>query len=77
MRIGKKPVSEDPVLFVGGNCSLQGFDVQGNEVFWTVSGDNVQAIAFCDVDSDGTEELVVGSDDYCIRLFRQVRYALR
>lgn len=30
-----------PVCIVGGNCSITGFDYDGEERFWTVSGDNV------------------------------------
>jgi Bardet-Biedl syndrome 2 protein len=35
---------------MAGNCSIQGFDEQGNEAFWTVTGDNVTTMIFCDVD---------------------------
>ena len=44
---------------VGGNCSVQGFDAEGTEVFWTVTGDNVSAIAFCDVNEDGNKEVCI------------------
>ena len=27
---------EKPLAVVGGNCSLQGFDHEGNDPFWTV-----------------------------------------
>ncbi|KAG1676464.1 hypothetical protein FOA52_002284 [Chlamydomonas sp. UWO 241] len=59
-----------PVVIVGGNCSIQGFDSKGKETFWTVTGDNVGAMAFCDVDGDGRHELLVGSDDFDIRIFQ-------
>ena len=39
-----------PVVIVGGNCNITGFDGDGEERFWTVSGDNVQSIAFLDFD---------------------------
>jgi len=61
---------ETPLALVGGNCSIQGFDSTGNEAFWTVTGDNVSTMAFCDVDEDGELELLVGSDDFEIRVFR-------
>ena len=61
---------ESPLALVGGNCSIQGFDSTGNEAFWTVTGDNVSTMAFCDVDEDGELELLVGSDDFEIRVFR-------
>lgn len=38
---------------------MQGFDSGGEEQFWTVAGDQVTSLAFCDVDKDGTMELVV------------------
>uniref|UniRef100_A0A7S0L2Q7 Bardet-Biedl syndrome 2 protein homolog n=1 Tax=Coccolithus braarudii TaxID=221442 RepID=A0A7S0L2Q7_9EUKA len=60
----------EPLALVGGNCSIQGFDHEGNEAFWTVTGDNVSAMTFCDVDEDGQLELLVGSDDFEIRVFR-------
>ena len=35
---------KNPLLFVGGNCSIVGFDRSGSEEFWTVTGDNVSSI---------------------------------
>ena len=55
---------------MGGNCSILGFDIDGEERFWTVSGDNVQCLSFLDFNSDGQEELVAGSDDFAIRVFK-------
>lgn len=40
------------------------------EKFWTVTGDNVSALAFCDAEEDGKNELLVGSDDFAIRIFQ-------
>ena len=62
--------AESPLVFVGGNCSIQGYDSRGAEKFWTVTGDNVAAMTFCDVDGDGRNELLVGSDDFDIRVFQ-------
>jgi Bardet-Biedl syndrome 2 protein len=56
-------------VYAGGNCSVLGFKNTGAEIFWTVSGDNVTALALCDVNNDGLNELIVGSDDYEIRFF--------
>jgi len=47
-----------------------GFDKDGDEALWTVTGDNVSSLALCDVDNDGHDELIVGSDDFEIRVFR-------
>jgi len=68
--IGQFGMSDKPLAVVGGNCSIQGFDGNGGEKFWTVTGDNVGAMAFCDVDGDGRQELLVGSDDFDIRIFQ-------
>jgi Bardet-Biedl syndrome 2 protein len=59
-----------PVLVVGGNCSILGFNNEGSEVFWTVNSDNVSSLAFSDIDSDGIVQLIVGSEDYEIRIFK-------
>ncbi|XP_054272128.1 Bardet-Biedl syndrome 2 protein homolog [Macrosteles quadrilineatus] len=60
-----------PLALVGGNCSIQGFDWQGNDPFWTVTGDNVRSLALVDFDHDGQNELVVGSDDFELRIFKE------
>ena len=42
---------------MGGNCSIQGFDWQGNDPYWTVTGDNVRSISLLDIDQDGDNEV--------------------
>ena len=68
--IGKLGGATNPLVVAGGNCSVLGFDFEGTEAFWTVTADNISSLAICDVDSDGMHELVVGSDDYEIRIFK-------
>lgn len=58
------------MVFVGGDCSLQGFDQSGTEQFWTVVGGSATSMMFADVDRDGKDELIVGSDDFEIRAFQ-------
>eukprot|EP01006_Ploeotia_vitrea_P021632 TRINITY_DN54054_c0_g1_i1.p1 TRINITY_DN54054_c0_g1~~TRINITY_DN54054_c0_g1_i1.p1 ORF type:complete len:720 (-),score=84.74 TRINITY_DN54054_c0_g1_i1:1591-3750(-) len=70
MSFGKVGSIENNLAIVGGNCSIQGFDSEGNEEFWTVTGDNVTALALIDIDEDGQNELLVGSEDYEIRIFQ-------
>lgn len=58
------------VALVGGNCSILGFDKTGEDIFWTVSGDNVSALAFGNVENRDKLDILVGSEDYAIRVFR-------
>ncbi|KAJ9522355.1 hypothetical protein QJQ45_008170 [Haematococcus lacustris] len=58
------------LALVGGNCTIQGYDSAGSEILWTVTGDNVSSMTLCDVDGDGQPELLVGSDDFDLRVFR-------
>lgn len=60
----------EPLVIAGGNCSITGFDSSGNDTFWTVAGDNVRSLESVDIDFDGQHELIVGSDDYSIRMFK-------
>ncbi|KAJ1450562.1 ciliary BBSome complex subunit 2 [Pelagophyceae sp. CCMP2097] len=55
----------EPLVLVGGNCSVVGFDVDGVEKFWTVAGDTVSAVCMA---NDG--DLLVGSDDFEVKVFR-------
>ncbi|XP_066541115.1 Bardet-Biedl syndrome 2 protein homolog isoform X2 [Hoplias malabaricus] len=62
---------QSPLAIIGGNCALQGFDYEGNDQFWTVTGDNVRSLVLCDFTGDGKNELLVGSEDFDIRVFRE------
>jgi Bardet-Biedl syndrome 2 protein len=68
---GKLSALSQPLVLTGGNCSVLGFDNSGNEAFWTVTSDNISSLGLCDIDNDGKMELLVGSDDFEIRIFRQ------
>ncbi|KAK2848035.1 hypothetical protein Q7C36_009717 [Tachysurus vachellii] len=69
--LGKLGNIQSPLAIVGGNCALQGFDCEGNDQFWTVTGDNVRSMVLCDFTGDGKNELLVGSEDFDIRVFRE------
>ncbi|XP_071957615.1 BBSome complex member BBS2-like [Antedon mediterranea] len=69
--IGKLGSIEAPLAIAGGNCALQGYDIDGNDLFWTVTGDNVCSLALTDFNDDGKDELIVGSEDYDIRVFQE------
>ncbi|KAK1785417.1 hypothetical protein P4O66_018251, partial [Electrophorus voltai] len=69
--LGKLADIQSPLAIVGGNCAIQGFDYGGNDQFWTVTGDNVRSLVLCDFTGDGKNELLVGSEDFDIRVFRE------
>lgn len=69
--IGTLGTINSRLAICGGNCALQGFDIEGNDMFWTVTGDNVCSLALCDFAGEGMSELIVGSEDYDIRVFRE------
>lgn len=62
--------SHEPMLLVGGNCSIMGFDAEGKEKFWTVTGDNVTSMMISDINNDGLKELLVGSEDFELRIYQ-------
>jgi Bardet-Biedl syndrome 2 protein len=68
--LGHVPASESLVCVVGGMCSILAFDHEGSELFWTVTGDNVSALAFCDVNDDGVQEMICGTEDFEMRVYR-------
>lgn len=69
--IGKLGDISATMAIVGGNCSIQGYDMEGNENFWTVTGDNVCSLTLLDFTGNSQNELIVGSEDYDIRVFRE------
>ncbi|XP_050519703.1 Bardet-Biedl syndrome 2 protein homolog isoform X2 [Daktulosphaira vitifoliae] len=71
--IGKLGTMKNPSIIIGGNCAVQVFDYKGNEILWTVTGDNVRSIIVIDINLNGFNELLVGSDDYEIREFKDDR----
>lgn len=55
--IGNIESYPNPILIIGGNCSIQGFDWRGQEVFWTVTGDYVRSMVLVDINLDGVNEV--------------------
>mmetsp|Transcript_9454 Transcript_9454/g.21644 ORF Transcript_9454/g.21644 Transcript_9454/m.21644 type:complete len:710 (+) Transcript_9454:98-2227(+) len=66
--VGSVQGQTSPLCLVGGNCSIQGFDHEGEEQFWTVAGDMVGALIVADINGDGQNEVIIGSDDNEIRV---------
>ena len=55
--VGVTSDNKEPMVYVGGNCSIQGFNSKGEDMFWTVTGDNVLSLMIFDFDSDGQNEV--------------------
>ncbi|VDK75096.1 unnamed protein product [Litomosoides sigmodontis] len=62
--------AHEKVILCGGNCAVWGLDVEGKDAFWTVTGDNVLSLCLSDIDNDGINELIVGSENFDIRIFK-------
>ena len=61
---------ESPLVLTGGNLSLTGFNIEEDDQFWTVTGDVANTMAILDFDMDNEKELLVGSEDYSIRVYK-------
>jgi Bardet-Biedl syndrome 2 protein len=59
-----------PIIVFGCGTTIWGIDQQGRDLFWTALGDEVNAIAICDVDGDGINELLVGTNGMEIKAFK-------
>ena len=68
--IGANKTRPDILVFVGSHCSIQAFNHTGDDVYWNITGDNVQSICFCDLDDDDNTELIVGCEDNNIIIFK-------
>ena len=60
-------VDRTNTIYVGSNCAILGYDTNGEEVFWTVSGDVVTAM--CEAEMNGNMSLIAASNDLVIRVF--------
>ncbi|KAK9738481.1 Ciliary BBSome complex subunit 2, N-terminal [Popillia japonica] len=69
LTLGNFKDSKAPIILVGGNSSVHGFDHAGNEMFWTAIGDVVTSLILMDYNKDGFNELIASSEDYNIRVY--------
>ena len=70
MAFGATANSSEQLTFVGGNCSVLGFDSEGTEKFWTVTSDVVTSLATTKWKNGEFDALLAGSEDYEIRVFK-------
>ncbi|KAL0207004.1 hypothetical protein P9112_012715 [Eukaryota sp. TZLM1-RC] len=60
----------DTAVVVGGSCSVQGFDANGDETFWTVASDDVTCVE--SINYDGNQEIIAGCADGYIRVYNNI-----
>ncbi|XP_050082782.1 Bardet-Biedl syndrome 2 protein homolog [Anopheles aquasalis] len=58
-------------LIVGGNAVVRGYDSEGNELFWLITAGSVISLLLIDIDKDEQNELIIGTDDGCIRIYKK------
>ncbi|XP_062545338.1 Bardet-Biedl syndrome 2 protein homolog [Armigeres subalbatus] len=58
-------------LIVGGNAIIKGFNSEGTEILWLITAGAVNALLLMDIDKDGQNELIVGTDDGCIKMYKR------
>ncbi|XP_043588448.1 Bardet-Biedl syndrome 2 protein homolog isoform X1 [Bombus pyrosoma] len=69
--VGKLSWLPNQVAIVGGNSSITVLDSQGTEIFWTVLGGIVTSLAVFDFDGDDENELVIGTRDFEIKVYKK------
>eukprot|EP00045_Choanoeca_perplexa_P013318 m.150699 g.150699 ORF g.150699 m.150699 type:complete len:743 (-) comp16318_c0_seq4:57-2285(-) len=70
--LGRFNEESEPVVIIGGSCSIYGYNHAGEDTYWTVTGDNVSALAMAPVlNVDREHELIVGSEDFDLRIFNK------
>jgi Bardet-Biedl syndrome 2 protein len=60
-----------PLVLVGGSCTVQGYDRNGADAYWTSTGDNVSCLCVSAATASSPAELCVGSEDYNLRWFEE------
>uniref|UniRef100_A0A0K0FF08 Bardet-Biedl syndrome 2 protein (inferred by orthology to a human protein) n=1 Tax=Strongyloides venezuelensis TaxID=75913 RepID=A0A0K0FF08_STRVS len=50
---------------------MWGYTENGDELFWTTIGGNINCLGIVDVDDDGRNEILIGSDDTEIKIFKK------
>ncbi|KAI6217272.1 Bardet-Biedl syndrome 2 protein-like protein [Aphelenchoides fujianensis] len=59
--IGMIDEFNEQLVVCGCGTTIWGINAKGEDVYWTTLGDDVNAMTICDIDSDGHNELIVGT----------------
>ncbi|GAB0088836.1 Bardet-Biedl syndrome 2 protein homolog [Sergentomyia squamirostris] len=60
-----------PVVVTAGQGGLRAFDSTGTEHLWLITGCNCLTLVLFDVDKDGHNEILIGSQDSMIKIYKQ------
>ncbi|CAD5226673.1 unnamed protein product [Bursaphelenchus xylophilus] len=71
VKIGRVEEQQDNLIICGCGSTIWGIDEQGEDVFWTALGDDVNSLDLCDIDHDGINELIVGTNGTEIKVLKQ------
>ncbi|XP_050077103.1 Bardet-Biedl syndrome 2 protein homolog [Anopheles maculipalpis] len=69
--IGSYANNPGNTLIVGGNAVVRGYNQDGTEVLWLITAGSVVTLLLIDIDKDGQNELIIGTDDGCIRIYKK------
>lgn len=73
MTIGNIDISYPPLLLVGSNTTVKGYNIKGDEVLWIVISGVVNSIILFDFNRDNDQEIILGCNDK-IRIYKQDKF---
>ncbi|KAL7041968.1 hypothetical protein ACKWTF_000972 [Chironomus riparius] len=73
MTIGNIDISYPPLLLVGSNTTVKGYNVKGDEILWIVISGVVNSIILFDFNRDNDQEIILGCNDK-IRIYKQDKF---
>ncbi|KAI1724869.1 ciliary BBSome complex subunit 2, middle region domain-containing protein [Ditylenchus destructor] len=66
--------AEDEIIVCGCGTTIWGIKPNGEDVFWTALGDDINVLELGDMDGDGRNELLVGSNGTEIKIFKNASF---
>ena len=72
IQFGPVDDQKSPIVVCACGSTIWGIDAFGKDVFWTALGDDINALALCDFDNDGNNEIVVGTSGIEIKVLKNL-----
>ncbi|KAI6177749.1 Bardet-Biedl syndrome 2 protein-like protein [Aphelenchoides bicaudatus] len=70
IQIGHLDEHPDRLIVCGCGTTIWGINAKGEDIYWTTLGDEVRALAICDIDGDEKNELIVGTSGTEIKILK-------